>query len=211
MEHACYYQYAFEDEFSKNLNLDINRLKKVKSFVTETVDDYSCERSQDEIESYERCEKTNKKCVKQWLDKFNACDTYEQFKKVCSNYEKSTVSQYKRIEFFFFQYAFDAQYNKKHLDVLMEYLSKDYYIGGNAVQGLCLIHTPEVILDKYDFSQASVATNRKRKKEVKDFVKDLKNQDVEMTVVGYFDKVTHFYCEETQVYRYYNCQGIVKK
>lgn len=46
----------------------------------------------------------------------------------------------------------------------MEYLSKDYYIGGNAVQGLCLIHTPEVILDKYDFSQASVATNRKRKK-----------------------------------------------
>lgn len=28
-----------------------------------------------------------------------------------------------------------------------------------------------------------------------------------MTVVGYFDKVTHFYCEKTQVYRYYNCQG----
>ena len=59
----------------------------------------------------------------------------------------------------------------------------------------------------FTFSQASVATNRKRKKEVKDFVKDLKNQDVEMTVVGYFDKVTHFYCEKTQVYRYYNCQG----
>lgn len=38
-------------------------------------------------------------------------------------------------------------------------------------------------------------------------MKDLKNQDVEMTVVGYFDKVTHFYCEKTQVYRYYNCQG----
>ena len=75
------------------------------------------------------------------------------------------------------------------------------------VLGLCLIHTPEVILDKYDFSQASVATNRKRKKEVKDFVEDLKNQDVEMTVNGYFDKATHFYCEETKVYRYYNYQG----
>ena len=33
----------------------------------------------------------------------------------------------------------------------MEYLSNDYYFGGNAVLGLCLIHTPEVILDKYDF------------------------------------------------------------
>ena len=206
-ENACYYKYEFEDEFSKNLNLDIDRLTEVKSFVTETIDDYSCELSQDEIESYKRCEKVNKKCVKRWLDKFNACDTYEQFKKICSNYEKSTASQYKCLEFFFFQYAFEALRKNDHLDVLMEYLSKDYYIGGNAVQGLCLIHTPEVILDKYDFSQASVATNRKRKKEVKDFVKDLKNQDVEMTVVGYFDKVTHFYCEKTQVYRYYNCQG----
>lgn len=203
-EDACYYQYVFEDEFSKTLNIDINRLNKVKSFVTETIDDYSCELSQDEIELYKYCEKVNKKCVKQWLDKFNACDTYEQFKRVCSNYEKTKVSQYKRIEFFLFQYAFDAQYNKKHLDVLMEYLSNDYHFGVNVVQGLCLIYTPEVIFDKYDFSQASDVTNRKRKKAVKDFVEDLKNNDVEMTVIGYFDKVTHFYCEKTQVY---NCQG----
>ena len=49
-EDACYYQYAFEDEFSQNLNLDIDRLTKVKSFVTETVDDYLCEWSKDEIE-----------------------------------------------------------------------------------------------------------------------------------------------------------------
>ncbi len=28
-----------------------------------------------------------------------------------------------------------------------------------------------------------------------------------MTVNGYFDKATHFYCEETKVYRYYNYQG----
>lgn len=206
-EDACYYQYSFEDEFSQKLSLDIDQLTKVKSFMTDTLDNYSCERSQFEIESYNRCEKVNKKCVIRWLDKFNACDTYEQFKKVCSNFEKSTVSQYERVEFFFFQYAFDAQRNQKHLDVLMEYLSKDYYFGGNAVLGLCLIYKPEVILDKYDFSQSSVATNRKRKKEVKDFVEDLKNQDVEMTVVGYFDKITHFYCEETKVYRYYNCQG----
>lgn len=205
-ENACYYQYAFEDEFSKNLNLDIDRLTKVKSFVTKTVDDCSYEQSQDEIESYKRCEKVNKKCIKQWLDKFNACDTYGQFKKVCSNYEKSKVSEYKCIEFFFFQYAFDARCRKKHLNVLMNYLSKDY-IGGNAVLGLCLIHTPEIIIDKYDYSQASDTTNRKHKKEVKDFVEDLKNQNVEITVEGYFDKVTHFYCEETKVYRYYNNQG----
>lgn len=206
-ENACYYQYTFEDEFSKKLNLDMNRLTKMNSFVTDTIDDYSCELSQDEIAEYDHCEKTNKKFVKKWLDKFNACDTYEQFKKVCNNYQKSTVAQYKFIKFFFYQYAFDAQCNKKHLNVIMEYLSKDYRFDGNAVLELCLIHTPEVIMDKYDFSQASVATNRKRKKEVKDFAKELKNQDVEIKVIGYFDKATHFYCEETKVYRYDNCQG----
>lgn len=206
-EDACYYHYAFEDEFSKNINLDIDRLTEVKSFMTETVDDYSYEPSHSEIELYEHCEKINKKCVKQWLDKFNACDTYEQFQKVCSNYKKSTTSQYKRVEFFLFQYAFHAQTNKEHLDVIMEYLSKDYYISNNVVLGLCLIHSPEVILDKYDFSQASVSTNRKRKKEVKAFVEELKNQDVEINVIGYFDKATHFYCEEKQVYRYNNCHG----
>lgn len=132
-ENACYYQYAFEDKFSKNLNLDMNRLTKLQSFVTDTIDDYSCELSQDEIAEYEHCEKINKKCVKKWMDKFNACDTYKQFQKVCTNYEKSTVSQYNSIEFFFFQYAFNARYNKKHLDVIMEYLSKDYYFCDNAV------------------------------------------------------------------------------
>ena len=38
-------------------------------------------------------------------------------------------------------------------------------------------------------------------------MEDLKNQDVEKTVVGYFDRATHFYCEETKVYRYYSYQG----
>ncbi|MFQ7273467.1 MAG: metallophosphoesterase [Blautia producta] len=206
-EDACYYQYVFDDEFSKSLNLDMNRLRKIKSFVTETIDDYSYELSENEIAEYKHYEKSNKKFVKQWIAKFNACDTYKQFRKVCNNYEKSSVSQYKRIEFFFFQYAFDAQCNKKHLDVIMEYLSKDYYWGGNAVLGLCLIHTPELILNKYDFSQASVSTNRKRKKELKDFAERLKNQDVKIEVKGYFDKITHFYCEEMKVYCYENRQG----
>ena len=35
----------------------------------------------------------------------------------------------------------------------------------------------------------------------------MKNQDVEVEVKGYFDKVTHFYCENTKVYCYVNYQG----
>ena len=205
-ENACYYQYAFEDEFSKNLNLDIDLLTKMKSFVTETIDDYSCEQLQDLVESYKYCEKVNKKHITQWLNKFNSCDTYEQFKKVCSNFKKSTV-KYKGIDFFLFQYAFNHCDNNKYLDIIMKYISKDYYNGSNVAAGLCFIYDPETVLDKYDFLQASVTTNAKRKKEIRDLVKCLKNQEIEEYKIGYFDKETHYYCEKMDAYRYFNYRG----
>lgn len=225
-ENACYYQYAFEDEFSKNLNLDVNRLTKVKSFVTETVDDYSCILLQNEIAGYDHCEKTNKKFVKEWVNQFNACSTYEQLRNVCNTYIELFMEQgkvlmeqgkdmesflfqnifKKSMEFFLFQYAFNNQHNKNNLDVLMEYLSKNYFYVEVAL-GLCLIYTPEDILEKYNFSQASKTTNYKRKKNLKDFVCSLKNQDVKIEVKGRFDNAAHFYCENTKVYCYGNYQG----
>ena len=204
-ENACYYQYRFDDEFSKNLNLDINRLTEIKSFVTETIDDYKCELSLDEIDKYNYNETVIKKYIKQWLDKFIACDTYDKFQIVCKEYANATVI--KNIQFFFFQYALYYQYSKKHLDILMEYMSKDYYSGGNAVLGLCLIYTPEEIYNKYNFSQASPSTNRNRKANVKKFIENLKNKNIETEIYCYFDKVSHFYCEETKVYCYENRQG----
>ena len=206
-ENACYYQYPFTDEFSSKLKVDITQLRRTKSFETRSVDDYSYEISTDEIAEYDHCEKTNKKLVKQWISKFNACDTYDQFKCVCNNYEKSAIAQCKSMEFFFFQYAFDDLQNKEHLGVIMEYLSKDYIGGTNVVFGLCMIYAPEEILDKYDFSQASDITNKKRKRELKNFVESLNAQDVKVQKRGYFDKKTHFYCEETELYSYVNIQG----
>lgn len=192
---ACYYQYGFEDDFSKGLNLDIKGLNVVKSFTTETIDDHLSLLSKDEVDEYKNYEKM-KRLVKQWLKKFIACDTYEQFLKVCRNYKKSAIARHKNIDFFFFQYAFDDQRNKKHLEVIMKYLSNDADYFGDIASGLCVIYAPEEILDRYDFKQASVATNKKRKRNLKYFIGELKEYDVEMEVRGYFDKITHFYCEE---------------
>ena len=67
----------------------------------------------------------------------------------------------------------------------MEYMSKDYYSGGNAVLGLCLIYTPEEIYNKYNFSQASPSTNRNRKANVKKFIENLKNKNIETEIYCY--------------------------
>ena len=134
--------------------------------------------------------------MKQWLKKFVECDTYEQFLKMCCNYEKSVLAQYICKDFFLFQYAFNARMQQNHLDVIMEYLSNDGDYVGNITVGLCLIYKPEEILERYDFSQASAATNKKRRKNLKNFVEELGNSDVDIKKRGYFDKITHFYCEE---------------
>ena len=205
-EDACYYQYVFDDKVSKNFNLDMDRLYKTKSFITETIDDYLFELSKDDIEGWKHCEIVNKKCVKQWMNKFNMCNTYEELKRLCSEFENSIEIKYKGLDFFLFQYAFNDK-NNKHLDILMKFLSEDYDYSGYIVLGLCLIYPYSVIFEKYNFSQSSVVTNKRRKKRVKDFGEELKNSNVDKRIRGYFDKVTHFYCEETKVYRYKNYQG----
>lgn len=206
-EQACYYQYAFDDDYSKALDLNIDQLKKNKHFISETVDDYTFEPSQDEINRYSFFEKNIKTLCKQWLANFYACDTYEGFKKVCTKYNKSELSKYKQIEFFFFQYAFYSQCDSKRINTIMEYLSNDYWLGGNAVLGLCLVFNPDDVIEKYNFLQGSRATKNKREKALKDFYNNLKNGDVEIDRIGYFDKTTHFFCEEIKVYQYMNDRG----
>lgn len=200
-ENACYYQYLFSDEFVKNVNINISKLKKMKSFVTETVDDYQYGLSRNEIIEYDQCEKANKEIIKRWIAKFNTCTTYNQFQKVCDSYKKTEVSKHKYIDFFLFQYAFADQSSVKRFNILMEYLSKEDIFNRNVVLGLCLIYTPDIVLDNYTFLSAE------RKKEVEKFIEKLKNQDVEIKVDSYFDKLTHFYCEETKVYHHDSSQN----
>lgn len=39
-ENSCYYQYTFEDEFSKTLNLDINKLSKSDHFISDVLENH---------------------------------------------------------------------------------------------------------------------------------------------------------------------------
>ena len=142
-----------------------------------------------------------------WLDKFNACSTYEELKKVCGNYEKARFSEKKPLRFFLFQYAYHDPSDKKRMDTLMEYLSKDYYCGDYAVQELCLIYNPEEVVQKFNYSQQAKVTNSRRKKEVRDFANDWGSHNVVTETRGYFDPQTHLYCDETSVYQYTNSRG----
>lgn len=199
-ENACYYQYNFKDTFSKGQKLDVDRLNAKRCFVSESIDDYANEVSQKELDEYNHCERNNKRRCKQWIERFNACNTHKELKRVCDKYVKYDNGPY--LKFLFFQYAFYAPHDKKRLNAIMEYLSNNSVIGGSIVQGLCLIYNPEDVINKYD-----CGTSVKQKKKIKDLVADLKNGDVETKVCCYFDESTHYYIEQTRIYRYMDERG----
>ena len=206
-EEACYYQYKFPDKAIHEFHLDTNKLYARNSFISDTINEFLPGLSPEDRKVYQHIEKTVKKQYQNWLDKFNACGTYEELKKVCGNYEKSAFSEKKPLHFFLFQYAYHDPADKRRMDILMEYLSKDYYCDGDAVQGLCLIYDPEEVVQKFNYSQQSKVTNSRRKKEVRDFANDWVNHNVVTETRGYFDSLTHLYCDETSVYQYTNSRG----
>ena len=206
-EEVCYYQCLFPDEAINKFHLDMEKLYEKKSFIAETINDSLPGLSLEDRKVYQHIEKTVKRQYQNWLNKFNACSTYEELKKVCGNYEKARFSEKKSLRFFLFQYAYQDPSDKRRMDILMEYLSKDYCCGGEAVQGLCLIYDPEEIVRKFAFNQRSEVTNARRKKEVRDFANDWINHNVVTEARGYFDPQMHLYCDETSVYQYTNNRG----
>ena len=79
---ACYYQC----DISKiGISVDCDRLFERKSFVEDTIDDYTA--TSIEIISYNRGEQIKNQC-KNWIDKFNSCLTSAEFRKVEQNYRK---------------------------------------------------------------------------------------------------------------------------
>lgn len=99
-EEACYYQYKFPDKAIHEFHLDTNKLYARNSFISDTINEFLPGLSPEDRKVYQHIEKTVKKQYQNWLDKFNACGTYEELKKVCGNYEKSAFSEKKPLHFF---------------------------------------------------------------------------------------------------------------
>lgn len=74
---------------------------KQKSFIKDTIDNYTLSVSNDEIIAYKNAEQTHKQC-QQWIKKFNNCNSYEELVKVVGNYRQSKLARIVDVTFFFF-------------------------------------------------------------------------------------------------------------
>lgn len=78
---ACYYQYDFPDEIIHEFHLNTNLLYARNSFISDTINGSLSGLSPEDRKAYQYIEKTVKRQYQNWLDKFNACRTYEELKK----------------------------------------------------------------------------------------------------------------------------------
>ena len=87
-DNACYYQC----DISKiRASVDYDRLYEKKFFVEDTIDNYMVTSTDEEISIYCKGEQLKKQC-KKWINKFYACSSVDEFRKVEQNYGKSKLS-----------------------------------------------------------------------------------------------------------------------
>lgn len=198
---ACYRYYDFEKDnaFIKKNKIDVEKLKERKAFITQTIDDFSLEISKEELDKFEKGEKTKELC-KDWIKKFDECKCYEDFSQIVTNYKNSQIEKAVDISFFFFNYIFKDVKDMDRFAVVMEYMSTGKYPAWKVIKPLCLIYDPDKVVANYNYSLGTKRTISNYKRRLKSYASNVKNGEIEFYTHAFFDRTTHFYCEETWGY-----------
>lgn len=190
-ENACYFQYNFSQTEIDTFEIDMSKINNI-AHINFTTNDFSIEFSDEELQQYNIIEK-EKKLRKQWINKFNACNTYEEFKGTVNRLKKSKIYfGYPDLLFFLYNYIFSN--GNRAFEVIMEFVS-DGGAGLDFVYGLCFIYNPEKVFEAYKYSAKS-----KKKRKLKDYIKSIDITDVKKEYECYFDEETHFFCCEINFY-----------
>lgn len=196
---ACYAFCHQVDTIVSSHKIDLEKLMARKSFIEETIDDYSFELSKEEKEYYEKGKQVHKQC-QQWIKKFNNCQSYNELVKVTNNYNKSKLSSILDVTFFFFQYIFADITDKHRFSIIMEYMSSGAYPQYKVINALCSIYNPDDVMQSFNYSLGAKGTIYKHKKKLKEYICCLKEGEIEFYSKAFFDKKIHYYCEETRGY-----------
>lgn len=199
-DNACYAFYHFPEHIVTSRKIDLKRLMKRKAFVEDSIDNYSLSASNDEILAYKNAAQIHKQC-QQWLKKFNNCNSYNELAKVANNYRKAKIAEIVDVTFFFFQYIFADVENKNRFNVIMEYISSGAYPEYKMINALCSIYDSDDVMQSFNYFSGSKRTKDKHKKKLKEYIRLLKEGEIDFYSKAFFDKKTHYYCEEIKGYR----------
>ena len=134
-------------------------------------------------------------------------DLYKRAEKIVKIIPKTakitneTIASIVDVSFFFFQYIFTDVKDKQRFSIIMEYMSSGAYPEYKIINALCSIYNPDDVMQSFNYSLGEKGTIYKHKKKLKEYICRLKNGEIKFYSKAFFDKETHYYCEETQGYR----------
>lgn len=195
-ENACYRFHHISKEELSSFGTTPERLSAKKSFIDYTIKDYTFLPTPEEIEHYKVAEHTHKQC-KKWLVKYNSCVSGADLLRVTNNYQKSALHDIVDESFFFFNYLYSNPRDNKRLDAVLEFISTRTYPSIRLIYGLCLLCSPATVWQEYSKGFSSKGTTYYRSKNRFDeYVQLLNTREIRYSTRAYFDKNTHFFCEE---------------
>lgn len=195
-ENSCYY---LLDTKKVPDYIDKTKLYNKKSFVVQTVSDYTSFMTVEDHAKYDSGEK-RKRQINTWIDKFNKSLTFSQLKKTVRNYNKSSLSSFVEVSFYFWQYIFEDVNDESRFKTIMEYMSSGIYPSYEISNALCSIYNPDSVVENYKYELGSYQTCRKHIRAMRQIAERVKEGRYKYINRSFFDERTHFYCVETQAF-----------
>ncbi len=198
---ACYKYCNFElfKNFIEDKNIDISKLLMKDALINNTIDDESLIVSREEEDEYILNEK-NKKEIKEWIKRFDACSNGSDLEVAADKYSKTKLSQTIDVSYFFYEYIFKDIHDKDRFNAIMEYMCTGKYPEYKMTKSLCLIYDADEVVEKYDYYGASRNTNNKNKRELKEFVDMLNSGELNFKSQCNFDSKLHLFYEDISGY-----------
>ncbi len=186
-DQSCYFQYDFSNEEIEKFKVDLSKINS-KALIDETIDDYTLAMSNVELEEYNKIEKEKRQRQK-WIDRINTCNNSIEYYDVFKNFRKS-----KFYSFDFIVWYFVFSNEEKAFDILMNLINDNNwykYEFRNLIYSVYYIYKNEKdVLSLFKGSS-------KERSNLKKFIKDLSNSNINIETLKYFDKKTHYYCCKT--------------
>lgn len=187
-ENACYYQYHFSAEEIKAYRIDLKKIN-MTALIEETIDDFSPDFSENEIQDYEEREKRE---IKRFRDKLCSCATYEEFEKTMTEFREQQTNEQisytvKEKELIYLIYCFIFSNKEKAYDIIQHILNNRMGIDKFAM-ALCSVYDPEKIYEACKFDGYSDQTKKKHKQRLREYIDCLKDGKAAVSQCSYFDK-----------------------
>lgn len=194
-DQACYTFCPLLEQAACSRTVDLQKLTARKSLIDETVENYTFAMSDAEKAHYQEGKRIHKSC-RQWSEQFQNCRSYEELVTTVQKYRRSKIGPLVDVKFFFYQYimSVDPQ-DSQRFSAIMEYMSSGEYPQNEILNALCLVYSPEEVVQAFHYSQGTKTTKYRHQKRLKEFVRWLENGEIIWDRMADFDDHVHYYRE----------------